>query len=305
MRVFFEVATWHQSVNTVIKSAHRRWRSQIFKALFGGDILRFCRMLRKQHYDLVLDAQCNFKSAMITRLARGRRVGLDKASAAESIAALVYQDHHRVEKGLHAIDRLRLLFSKALGYTLPTSAPDFAISLDKLVPLSIELPKPYLIFIHNASWESKCWPENYWLDLIKRAKQSNLQVVIPWGNAVEKARAQRLAHNQDNVILLPQITLSQAAYIIKNAKAAICVDTGLGHLTAALNTPSVSLYGPTDPGLIGTTGQLQANLQADFPCAPCYHKTCTYTAPSDEQPACFMKLLPDVVWRQLMTLLDN
>lgn len=302
---FSEVATWHQSVNHVIKSAHRRWRSQIIKSLFGGDIVRFCRALRKRDYDVVLDAQCNFKSAIITRLARGRRAGLDKASAAESIAALAYQDHYNVKKGAHAVDRLRLLFSKALGYTLPTSAPDFAISLDKLVPVSIDLPTPYLVFIHNASWQSKWWPENYWLDLIKRAKQANMHVLIPWGNALEKARAQRLSQDQDNVVLLPQITLSQAAYLIKGAKAAVCVDTGLGHLTAALNVPSVSLYGPTDPGLIGATGGSQIHLHADFPCAPCYHKTCIYTEPSAEKPACFMQLPPALVWKQLMGLLEK
>ncbi len=301
---FHEIANWHPSVNRIIKSAHRRWRSNIRHVMSNGELRQFYRTLRQCDYDLILDAQGNFKSALITRLAQSKtRAGLDKASAAERIASLAYQKHYHVKKGNHAIDRLRELFAKALNYSIPNTPADFAIGHDKLMPLAISLPENYLVFVPNASWESKWWPEAYWQALIKRAQEDNMHVVIPWGSVLEKERAQRLATNQNNVILLPKVTLSQAAYVIAHAKAAVCVDTGLGHLAAALNIPAISLYGATNPGLTGAVGNNQLHLHADFPCAPCYQKQCSYTKPSSQQPACFTTLPPDLVWEKLIGLL--
>ena len=87
-------------------------------------------------------------------------------------------------------------------------------------------------------------------------------MVLPWGNALEEARAQRLAMGIEQAIVLPRLSIAQQATMIAGSAGAICVDTGLGHLTAALNKPSVHLYGPTDPGLIGAAGHKQLHLSA-------------------------------------------
>ena len=52
------------------------------------------------------------------------------------------------------------------------------------------------------------------------------------------------------------------AEVLAGAKAVVSVDTGLSHLTAALDRPNITLYGPTDPGLIGGYGQNQFILKA-------------------------------------------
>ena len=51
--------------------------------------------------------------------------------------------------------------------------------------------------------------------------------------------------------------------IIINSKGVIAVDTGLGHLAAALSKSTVSLYGPTDPALCGTYGRNQIHLRLE------------------------------------------
>lgn len=53
------------------------------------------------------------------------------------------------------------------------------------------------------------------------------------------------------------MSLEEIARILAGAKFVVSVDTGLSHLTAALNRPNVTLYGPTDPGLIGGYGKNQ------------------------------------------------
>ena len=53
------------------------------------------------------------------------------------------------------------------------------------------------------------------------------------------------------------MSLEDVARILAGAKFVVSVDTGLSHLTAALDRPNITLYGPTDPGLIGGYGKNQ------------------------------------------------
>lgn len=53
------------------------------------------------------------------------------------------------------------------------------------------------------------------------------------------------------------MSLEDVARVLAGAKFVVSVDTGLSHLTAALDRPNITLYGPTDPGLIGGYGKNQ------------------------------------------------
>ena len=57
--------------------------------------------------------------------------------------------------------------------------------------------------------------------------------------------------------VLPRLSLEKVAHVLAGAEFVVSVDTGLSHLTAALDRPNITLYGPTDPGLIGGYGRNQ------------------------------------------------
>ncbi len=80
------------------------------------------------------------------------------------------------------------------------------------------------------------------------------------GRPHEEARAKRLAEGRVYVEVLPRMSLEQVAQVLAGARAVVSVDTGLSHLTAALDKPNFTLYGPTDPGLIGGYGKNQHTL---------------------------------------------
>lgn len=305
---FADVATWHPAIRTIITNNHRKWRKHLFHHIKNGDIKRFYKQLRQKRYDYVIDGQTNFKSALTTKLARSNnKCGYDKATCAESIAHLAYNKKYHIDTGGHAVERLRLLFANALNYPKPTSIPDFGIDSNQFIHPDFELPERYIIFIHNASWNTKLWPESYWIALAKKACDHHLAVILPSGNQEEYDRAQRIAKDFDNVQALPVIPLSQVAYIINQATGAVCVDTGLSHLAAALNVPAVTLYGATDSGLIGAVGSNQIHLQSTFHCAPCYLKKCQYADSPDYdlKPPCFKELNPELVWQKLTNLIKQ
>ncbi len=298
-KAFAEIPSWHPNVNKVIKSAHRKWKKNKWASLRNGDISTFLKTLRSNRYDLIIDAQSSFKSAIIARLAKGARAGMDKHSVKEKGAQLLYRHRYAIAKKQHAITRLRQLFANALGYALDESDAAFSINTTTLSKPTLPLAENYFVFIHSTTWETKIWPENYWHYLIDQAAKNNTSVLLPWGGADEKARAERLAAPHKNAMVLPRLSLSELAVIISNAKKVVSVDTGLGHLAAALDIPAIHLYGPTDPALIGATGKFQTHLTSSLACSPCYLKRCNYATETVEKPACFMDIRPERVQQYL------
>ncbi len=292
-----DIPSWHPAVERVIPYANRRWRRDA--AGFLREVRRFWRDLRSRRYDLALDAQGLIKSALVCVMARGRRCGLSFDSAREPLAAWAYQRRIQVEPGLHAIERQRRLFSAALGYEAPRSDVDYGITDARLGPPSYVVDGPYLVFLHGTTWPSKCWPESYWSELIRLATDEGLSVLLPAGNAEEQRRAERLAADHSRARVLPGLRLSELARLLSRADGAVAVDTGLGHLAAAVATPCVSIYGASDPRLTGTRGRHQHRLSAKFGCAPCLRRRCTYSGTSTVEPACYANVPPARVWGTL------
>lgn len=303
---FAEIPKWHPFVDRIIPIFLRRFRKKPLQLLNSGELIHFFSELRKRRYDLVIDAQGLIKSAMVTRFSRGLRCGLNWQSAWEPLASLAYQKKIEVDPKLHAIKRMRLLFSKALSYSVDDSILNYGLQLNNLkINKSIDIEGKFLLFIHGTTWDTKEWPETYWIELAKIAAQNEFRVLLPWGNNKEEQRAKRIAAVSSNAVVLPRTSLTELANILNAASGVVSVDTGLGHLAAALNVPTVSLYGPTDPKEIGTQGLNQTHISVNFKCSPCWNQHCGYGQSSEVAPACFSSIPPTIVWEQLQKVLKN
>ena len=221
--------------------------------------------LRAERYDyIVIDAQGLVKSAIISRLAKGLSCGLDFASARETLAALLYQRRHAVAFQQHAVVRARKLFAAVLNYTLPADVANYAIRNHFAAQTQTYTDKRQLLFFHWNNMEPKKWPENYWKALANYCVNAGWKIALPWGNSEEKQRAENIAQVSSSIEVLPKLSLHELALLSLQSRAAVAVDTGLGHLAAALSVPTLSLYGPTDPQQIGACGEEQYHLRPAF-----------------------------------------
>lgn len=252
---FAQIPSWHEAVERVIPVAIRRWRKAWFSAPIKAERKAFRETLQAVKYDAVIDAQGLVKSAaLVTRLAHGIKHGMDWQTAREPLASLFYNRRHHIAKQQHAVERTRELFAKSLGYAKPQTQGDYAIARHFQTQTAAE---PYVVFLHATTRDDKHWPETHWRELIGLLKESGLKVKLPWGAPHEEARAKRLAEGFDYVEVLPRLSLEAIAHVLAGANYVVSVDTGLSHLTAALDRPNITLYGPTDPGLIGGYGKNQ------------------------------------------------
>ncbi len=298
---FSEVPLWHSSVQRIIPIALRRWRKTPWNIQKCKEISVFMKAVRQEKYDYVIDAQGLLKSAAVTILCCAKkRIGLSWHSAREALASLFYNKRAVVPWGQHAVTRARALFAKGLGYPLPETEPDYGIDTTRLPALSFALPKPYYVFLHGTTWATKHWPESYWCELAKTVDAAGQHVLLLWGNEAELARANRIADQLSKALVVPnKLTLSEAMRVLAESRGIVTVDTGLGHLAAALGVPTVSLFGPSDPKNSGTLGQNQTNLSAAFPCAPCHQRACSIIGEKSIDPPCFASLPAQLIWEQL------
>ena len=258
---FAEIPRWHSAVNRVIPIALRRWRKSPFSIQTRNEWKNYRTLLQAENYDAVIDAQGLIKSALCaTRFAQGVKHGYDRKSIREPLASFFYDKKYAISYQQHAVERIRQLFAQSLGYELPKVQGDYGIARHFLHQTS---EKNYVVFIHSTTRADKHWEESEWKKLIEKITAlSDHEIRLPWGNELEKARSDRLAQIHSNVNVLPKLTLTEIAKQLANAKAVVSVDTGLAHLTAALDKPNITLYGATDPKLIGCYGKNQYYLSA-------------------------------------------
>ena len=288
-----DIPALHPGVRRVIPIAIRRWRKRWLSA--GAEIQNFRSELHSESYDLVIDAQGLVKSAVVAAMARGTVTGFDRKSAREPVANLLYRKHIAVARDMHAIQRQRRLFAQIFDYPIPAKL-DYGLGQTKATP------SKDIIFFHGTTWASKHWPDHYWLELAQRCASSGYRVVLPYFDSAEQARAETIMASIDSARTLPPGSLKELSRSLVNAAAAVSVDTGPGHLSAAFNVPLVAVYGPTSPRLTGIVGPRQISLaESALDCAPCLNRNCQYSPDSSNiYPPCFQTVTPERVFQSLL-----
>lgn len=253
---FLDLPHLHPGVGRVIPVAIRRWRKSLLSAETWREIGMFRQTLQAVDYDHVVDTQGLIKSALVTRLARlsrqGHRCGHDRNSIREPLASFFYGRTFAVARSLHAVERNRTLVAAALGYreALPRLPLDYGI---QLAPLADSwLPgSPYVVLLSATSRADKLWPEDHWIQLGQALHARGLRCVLPAGNPAERERAQRIAAAIPQAVAAPPLGMKDLARLLAGANRVAGLDTGLTHLGAALNRPTVALFTGSDPGLTG------------------------------------------------------
>ncbi|MEC5215757.1 heptosyltransferase-1 [Actimicrobium sp. GrIS 1.19] len=236
-------------VRQVIPFALRRWRKRLLTAPVRAEISAFRRRLRETAYDFVFDTQGLLKTAVVMRMARlapgGVRVGLangTEGSGYEGISRIFHTRSVPVGVRTHAVQRGRLVVSAALGVAVDSPA-DFNMQMPALAQRPDWMPaQPYAVFFHATARAAKQWAPANWREIAADLAARNIPVLLPWGSVDERLAAEQLAATMPNATVLPKLSMMEAVRLAHDARLAIGVDTGLTHIAAAFNRPTIELY---------------------------------------------------------------
>lgn len=187
--------------------------------------------------------------------------------------ALPYlQERHEAEQNLHLTSAL--LPSGAPVAT--TGSPIFSLSPEERAFAEHWLREHgdpgALVLIHpGAGSPVKQWQVEGFSALADQLSSEHRAAVIVTGGPSEHELVETVVAGcrTSRPLTLVGATLGQLAAVLQRSVLAVGVDSGIMHLAAALEVPTVRLYGPVDPARFGPWGPRQRVVRADLACVPC------------------------------------
>lgn len=236
---------------------------------FFRDMGSFFSDLRSDEYDLVIDLQGLLKSAIVTSCARGKRkVGPSyHREGARMFYGSVFgarnKNRHSIEENLDIVDHLKLT----------RIAPEFPIVVPEV---SISEKHPRIAVVPASRWRTKNWPEECFVDVMNRLGKAKDTSFFLLGGPDEKAVCARIATEVDGVVvnMAGKSSLSETCSLLKEMDLVICNDSGPMHMAAAVGTPVLAVFGPTDHERTGPYGEANRVITARIDCRPCFSRTC-------------------------------
>ncbi len=242
---------------------------------------RVARKLREAHYDLVLDFQGLFKSAIWVWLSRGKkRVGFSNSRELSHLSLTEKLPAYDPE--MHAVDRYLKLSKHAGGevgdvvfpFHTGEEAENNAASI--LRSSAIDEGEQFVTIVPGARWRTKLWTSENFAQVAARIRDEfGLKVLLigGLGDFEELEKISRLAG--DGVVNLAGRTgLAELAVLLGHSSLALTVDSGPMHIAAAVGTPVVALFGSTAPWRTGPYGAGHVIIRKELSCSPCFKREC-------------------------------
>lgn len=271
----------HPYLDRVIVSHRKRWIRDLKKGRITkpiGEIKNFINDLRKRPYDLVIDFHGLFKSALVVFLSSGkRRLGYDSM---QEFSGFFLNEKIPEDMNKHAVDRY-LDFLQYLG--ADSKEPEFLIpigqgNMDRVEELlqrnDIDKNGRFVAVSPVALWDTKLWADEKFAGLCDRIAEDLKVRIIFTGTERDKLEHIQSRMRATSVNLGGQTTLRDLAYLYQRCALLITTDSGPMHLAAAMGTPVIALFGPTDPARTGPYGKGHVVIQRKLSCSPCFLKKC-------------------------------
>jgi ADP-heptose:LPS heptosyltransferase len=158
---------------------------------------------------------------------------------------------------------------------LSISDQDEKLAGEILLRHGVQEDKP-LIFIHPGCGSiKKAWPSLHFAKLARNLqKRFSVRIAVIEGPA-DRAQAETLYKRLKGVstVKMGKLPLRTLAALMKRVKCFIGNDSGITHLAAAVGTPAIALFGPTDPGVWGPRGENVSIIRGETDCSPCTLET--------------------------------
>ncbi len=259
----------------------RNWKRQGMRAQAAGE-WSLLGDLRARRYDLIIHLTTHPRGAWLSRLLKPRwsvapqRSGKFWAGSFSHQVPVSPAKRHTVEANLDALRRVGLLPDEADKRLVMIPGADAQARIDSLLDAHRIKPGNF-IHLHPASrWLFKCLPTGAVATLCGLLAERHWPIVItaapdPREMAMVAAIADRPEAKPARIIdLSGQLSLKELAALTAQARLFIGVDSAPMHIAAAMGTPTVALFGPSDEHLWGPW-QVAHRLvsSARHPCRPC------------------------------------
>ncbi len=252
--------------------------------------IAFFRRLRAFRFDLVLDLRAGTRGAVLAYLS-GAAIRVGFYSTKEPLWrdwAFTHLKPFMPDPNRHQSVYYQSLLTEC-GINILHPFPEIVVSeklsqeaIQFLIRHKVDLDKPIVAVHPFALWRYKEWPIERTTQLVQFLSQERDRTVLILGASSERTRAQSITDrcNRKVVNLAGQTGLGILAAVVQKCALLIGMDSALGHISAAVGTPAVTIFGPGKPGVWAPLGERSRIVHRDLPCIYCGQKGCDGTGRS-------------------------
>ena len=219
-------------------------------------------------FDLAIDLQNKFRTAVIARAAAPRRLTFRRRTTGESLQALIGRDRPLVRAHATA------LYAEVLAPLGIESAGALRVQLSEKArsEAAAVLPQtntPLVAIAPGARWDNKRWLPERFAEVARELSSRGYGIVLAGGPPDrEVLEAVRASLEVPLVADLTSLSLPALAAALSRVSLLIANDSGPVHLATAVGTPAVAVFGPTALVRWGPPSPGRA-VSLNLPCSPC------------------------------------
>lgn len=294
----------------VLESARSRGKlSEI-----GRDNVSLIRALRRARYDLVIDLRTGDRGAILAFMT-GAPVRVSRASPDDSSWRSLAFTHLIPDPAyspppVHPGAEQSLRIVRALGFDTKDSAPRLFIAprdhervLELLAGIGLRREDRWVTINPFSRWKYKEWGYGKWGEVIDRLWDAHRIPSLVVGSPGEAGAAEGIAgpRRGHTFNLAGKTSLGELAALIRMSTLHLGVDSAAPHIAAAVGTPTVTIFGPSDWRVWTVPDETHRVVTAEMECVPCGDKGCRGT----ERSICLENLGVDAVTTAIDKILRN
>ena len=259
------------------------------------------RTVRRRRYDLIIDLFGNPRTALVTRLSGASyRVGFRFRQRAYAYNIVVEPRGGKVHNTQFNLDALEALGIHIIDRSLQFSfSPEDVAYVDGFLKQGAEKERLLVGINTGGGWYTKRWGLAQYAALADRLiADFNARIVLLWGPG-QRSEVERLQGLMKRPAFVPPATsLKQLGALLRRCSFIVSNDSGPMHLAAAVGTPVLGIFGPTNPMLQGPYGPRHLTVRnEDLDCLGCNLTRCPIGN------ICMTDLSPDAVMQSVKALM--
>lgn len=272
-----DVLRWNPLLDELIVLPIRRWERAGFQGSWREQA-RFYRNLRRKRFDLAIDLFGNPRSAVLTWLTGAPdRVGYAFRGRRHAYNTVVRPSDETSHEVLFHLEALA-----AMDIPVATDRPSVAIpgtaegKADRWLRENAPGGCAVVGLNPGGGWAVKRWPPAYFGRLGDALiDEYGVEVLVLWGPGEEGLAGEVARAMSNRPLMLPEVTLGELGAFLKRCRLLISNDSAPMHMAAALNVPTVGIFGPTDPRAQGPWGDGHGVVrQESVDCLGCNRVDC-------------------------------
>jgi ADP-heptose:LPS heptosyltransferase len=307
------VGSWNAELAGAIPAVTRvvpldaAWLAREGQGLAMPALLRAAKAWRARRYDLAINFEPDIRSNLLLAAAGARWSAGYRSGGGGALLdqALEY------DPGAHTVDNARRLVSAVFGAAAPSAAslliiPETERRRVKALVGSASRP---LIAMHVPGGRAvKQWDPARFAAVAQRLVASRAATIVFTGAPTDSALITQV------VATLPPgscidasngMSLLTLAALLEHSDVMLTGDTGPMHVAAAVGTPIVAVFGPSDPRRYAPRGSLDTVVRVDLPCAPCNRIRLPPARCTGVIPDCLALITADRVYDAVVRILDQ